>query len=309
MKRRLFIIPLVIVLLIVSTISVFASDETNNTGVSVTAGVGTPGKEVKLTVSIKSVFADNVGLVFTYNKDVLTLSENSRWLIDGQNAMSDIDVDNGIAVWGADAMDIKGDLFEVVFLVNENASAGATSDVTCQLRANWNEEIELEETVTTNVTIKNLAKITGTITSYGEKTAAVTVELLNDESTVIATDTLENGENTYEFEVEQGDYTLRFKKTKHCPREYEVSMQDLEDKIQDAEIRLYGDVTGDGRVGAPDASQILRSSNGKTSVLSNADDYLKKVADVTGDGRFGAPDASQILRYSNGKTSVFNQFE
>lgn len=78
--------------------------------------------------------------------------------------------------------------------------------------------------------------------------------------------------------------------------------------------RPHGDVNGDGKVDAKDATQILRYINGKSSVFDNkdADDYLQTldVADVYRDfnGRIviDAKDATQILRYINGKSSIFD---
>ena len=76
-----------------------------------------------------------------------------------------------------------------------------------------------------------------------------------------------------------------------------------------AEYDLYkkGDVNKDGSVDAKDATQILRSVNGKTSVIDNfTEDEISALADVNGDESVDAKDATQILRHVNGKTSVFD---
>ena len=68
-----------------------------------------------------------------------------------------------------------------------------------------------------------------------------------------------------------------------------------------------GDVNKDGSVDAKDATQILRSVNGKTSVIDNfTEDEISALADVNGDESVDAKDATQILRHVNGKTSVFD---
>ena len=308
MKRKLLITPLLVTLLIVFMLPTFASEEATNTGVTVTNGVGTPGKEVRLLVSVRSTFADNVGLVINYDEEVLTMTEESRWLIDGENELADVNVANGMAVWGADAMELKGKIFEIVFQVNENAEIGATTEVKCRLRAKWSEDTQLDGVASATVSVKNIAKITGTVSSYGDETALVTVELLNGES-VVSTAILENGESVYEFEVEQGTYVIRVSKTMHCPREYEVSMEDLEDKVQDAEIRLYGDVTGDEEVDVLDAMEVLKYSTEEQSVITNEDVYVKQMADVTGDEEIDVLDAMEIVKYSTEEQSVFDSLK
>jgi len=309
MKRKLLILPIIMALLIVCMIPTIASNETNTTGVTVADSVGAPGKEFRMKVSVRAIFADNVGLIVTYDKDVLTMSEESQWLIEGKNELFDINVANGTAVWGADAMDVKGEIFELVFRVNQNAEVGSTTEVNCQVLAMWNEDTQLDGSDTATVTIKNLAKISGAITSYGDATAPVTVELLNEESVAVDTQILEAGMNTYEFEAEQGNYVVRVSKTKHCSRNYEVSMEDLEDKVQDAEIRLYGDVNGDNKINAGDARQILKYYNGKTSVITDSDLYIKELSDINGDDKINAGDARQVLKFYNGKASKFDDFE
>ncbi|MBR6801562.1 MAG: leucine-rich repeat protein [Eubacteriaceae bacterium] len=76
------------------------------------------------------------------------------------------------------------------------------------------------------------------------------------------------------------------------------------------EFGLYelGDVTGDGKVNALDATQILRYANNKSSVLTTMEDNEKYGrADVTGDKKINALDATQILRYANNKSSVLSK--
>ena len=72
---------------------------------------------------------------------------------------------------------------------------------------------------------------------------------------------------------------------------------------------LLGDVTGDGKINALDATQILRFANNKSSVLTGCKkgDALFVAADVTNDGKINALDATQILRYANNKSSVLKK--
>ena len=69
-----------------------------------------------------------------------------------------------------------------------------------------------------------------------------------------------------------------------------------------------GDVNGDEKINALDATQILRYANNKSSVLTSMDESeMYGRADVTGDGKINALDATQILRYANNKSSVLSK--
>lgn len=307
MKRKLIIVPLIIALLVTCMLQVFAADNDSSNGVAVTNGVGAPGKQVSLQVSMPSRMTDSVGLIITYDKEILTLSEESKWLLNEDSGLADVKVEEGIAAWAGNAIDIKGDIFELVFMINENAEVGTVTDISCQLRANLGTSVELTGLATATVTVQNLAKITGTVTSYGDTTNAITVELLDSTSQIVQTKVLENGENTYEFDVEQDVYTIRISKSKHCPREYEIAMENLEDKVQDVEICLYGDVMKDGVINSRDALEILKKVANKSNMVTEWTEYTQVVGDVTGDGLITARDANEVLKKSTGKPSMFEQ--
>ncbi len=71
---------------------------------------------------------------------------------------------------------------------------------------------------------------------------------------------------------------------------------------------ILGDVNKDGSVDAKDATQILRSANGKTSAFdSMSEAEALGRGDVNKDGSVDAKDATQILRFVNGKPSVLSK--
>ena len=338
MKRKLFIVPLLVALLIVSMLPTMASEETTN-GVAVTDCAGSPGNTVKMTVSLdEEIFADNIAVRFTYDTDVLTLvtdsedetAEVSGWLLeDGLSDVSAVQGSaTGIAVWGVEnAIDVEGDILELVFVIAEETTVDTAYAVDFQLQAQWTNaagedeitlgnEVETEEglevqpvTASATVTVKELATVSGTVTSYGSSEAPVTVELLDSEGNSVDSVEVAAGSTEYSFAVGSGAYTLRFSKTKHCPREYEVDMTNLEDTVVEAEILLYGDVTGDGKILAKDAQNIMWYCTQKSSVLNNAEDYILDVADVTEDGRILAKDAQNIMWYCTQKSSVFDSLK
>ena len=97
--------------------------------------------------------------------------------------------------------------------------------------------------------------------------------------------------------------------TKTVTVSYEGFFSAFEITVKEGYVSEYarGDVNKDGSIDAKDATQILRSVNGKTSVIDNlTEDEILFLADVNADESVDAKDATQILRYVNGKSSVLN---
>ena len=156
--------------------------------------------------------------------------------------------------------------------------------------------------------------LSGVVTSFGGETEDVTLQLIPGGETEPAyTATVQGNSASYTIKnVEAGSYTLRVSKTMHTAREYTVIVG-TSDVTQNAEILLYGDVTGDGLVNSADATQINRYFSGKSSVITDGDSetqaYRLLVANVySKDNTINATDATQIKRHFSGKSSVFTDF-
>ncbi|MGM9600946.1 MAG: leucine-rich repeat protein [Faecousia sp.] len=155
--------------------------------------------------------------------------------------------------------------------------------------------------------------VSGTVTSFGGETEDVTIQLIKDGETEPAyTVTVQGKSAAYSITgVAPGTYTMKVSKTKHAAREYTITVAS-DDVTQDAQILLYGDVTGDGLVNSADATQINRYFSGKSSVIASGDSvdgYRLLVADVySTDHTVNATDATQIKRHFSGKSSVFTDF-
>ncbi len=151
--------------------------------------------------------------------------------------------------------------------------------------------------------------VSGAITSSGDADALTMVELRNADGETVDTTT---GATSYSFEnVASGDYTLIVSKTKHCPREYAITV-DGSNVEKDVEIWLYGDVNHDGKLNPSDVTQILRYCSKSKSIFDKGDDETKRyrilVASVINPGAAPtARDATQILRYTNRRSSVFDK--
>ena len=96
-------------------------------------------------------------------------------------------------------------------------------------------------------------------------------------------------------EVAAGTYTVQVSKKNHVTREYTVTVT-TGTKTQNAEIRLLGDVNGDGRVNALDYTRLLKHAN-ETQPLTDA--YALKCSDVNRDKRVNAMDYTRLLKHVN----------
>ncbi len=164
-----------------------------------------------------------------------------------------------------------------------------------------------------NATLHFNLIISGNVVSFGDVTKDVTVELLKD-GEVVCTKTVTGKNGTYTFEnVAEGDFVIRVSKTKHCPREYAVSVYD--DVVTDVSIQLYGDVTGDGIINNADALQINRKNSNQLSVFDSGDESIKTYRLITGnvtaitatDTVVNNADVLQINRANANLTSVFDR--
>ena len=154
-------------------------------------------------------------------------------------------------------------------------------------------------TVYLRFNIGNGSTVSGTVTSYGSASEAVTVTLTKQGVTTPAfTDTLTGNSVDYSFEtVPAGTYTLKVEKKGHAPWTESITV-DSTAIAKDVTVYLWGDVNRDGDVTAADAQEIQR----KAAKLSSAYDtepnksYWILRADVNRDGDVTAADAQEIQR-------------
>ena len=137
--------------------------------------------------------------------------------------------------------------------------------------------------------------LSGTVKSFGSTTAPVTVQLFKSGSSAAAYNTTVKGNSaSYTISgVASGSYTMKVSKKNHVTREYTVTVT-TGTKTQNAEIRLLGDVNGDGRVNAMDYTRLLRHVN-ETQPLTDA--YALKCSDVSRDTRVNTMDYTRLLKH------------
>ena len=139
--------------------------------------------------------------------------------------------------------------------------------------------------------------LSGTVKSYNSTTDPVTVQLFKSGSSSAAYNTAVKGNSaSYTISgVTPGTYTMKVSKKNHVTREYSVTVS-TGTKTQNAEIRLLGDVNGDGRVNTMDCTRLFKHVN-KTQLLTDA--YAQKCADTNGDGRVNTMDCTALFKHVN----------
>ncbi len=144
----------------------------------------------------------------------------------------------------------------------------------------------------------------------GAAVQGAVVELLKDGEVVAFASS--NGKY-YFTDIDPDSYTLRVSKDGYATREYEITVDG--DTVADTEIRLYGDVTGDGLINNADVFQINRKGTNNSSVfdLQEDYDYRLKVANVTAltgnDTLINNSDVLQINRKTANFSSIFDMFK
>ncbi len=138
---------------------------------------------------------------------------------------------------------------------------------------------------------ETLATISGKIKSFGSDTDDIIIELFAEGSEAANyTATVKGNAATYSMEgVAEGTYTLKVTKANHITQEYTIVV-DEENIIQDAEIWLFGDVTGEGRVDSTDYLRIKGAFLG----TFNLEGVSALAGDVTGEGRIDSTDYLRI---------------
>ena len=128
--------------------------------------------------------------------------------------------------------------------------------------------------------------ISGTVKSFTSNDttdeAKVVTLVLSKNGTEVESKTVNGTSGEYSFSVEPGTYTLTVSKKDHATRTYTVVVTN-EDKPQNVEIHLWGDVNGDGKVSTIDAALANWHVQGTKTIT---DEYTLLCADVvdTGDG-------------------------
>ena len=142
------------------------------------------------------------------------------------------------------------------------------------------------------------SSISGLVDYANTLAGDVTLTLMQDNE-VCETVTAIDG--AYNFTgLSDGTYTVKIEKTGHAAREYEVVV-DGESVEQDGQIRLMGDINGDGIVDVLDANQITLHARGVT-LLSG---YEYDCANIDGDEEVNVIDANSVILHVRGREQLW----
>ena len=146
--------------------------------------------------------------------------------------------------------------------------------------------------------------VSGTITSYGSASEAVTVTLLQGMSVIGSPQVLTGASGsapysqTYSFDtVPAGTYTLKVEKKGHAPFTKEIIVGDS-NVTENVTVYLIGDVNGDGKIDANDMQRIYAHISGENKFSNLAQ------GDVNGDGKVDANDMQRIYAHISGENPL-----
>lgn len=144
----------------------------------------------------------------------------------------------------------------------------------------------------------NGSSISGLVDYASAVTGDVTLTLMKDSEVC---DTVTAIDGAYNFTgLSDGTYTVKIEKTGHAAREYEVVVEG-ESVEQDGQIRLMGDINGDGIVDVLDANQITLHARGVT-LLSG---YEYDCANIDGDEEVNVIDANSVILHVRGREQLW----
>ena len=112
-----------------------------------------------------------------------------------------------------------------------------------------------------------------------------------------------NGE--YKLAAWRPAYDISNKHYAYAVRITDVTVNGTDVNVDEnaTKLWLYGDVSGDGKIDAGDATNILAYVIGKSSSI---DEDNKAIGDVNDDGNVDAGDATNVLAYIIGKSSILD---
>ena len=144
--------------------------------------------------------------------------------------------------------------------------------------------------------------LSGTVKSFNSTTNPVTVQLFKSGSSSAAYNTTVKGNSaSYTISgITPGTYTMKVSKKNHVTREYTVTVS-AGTKTQNAEIRLLGDLNGDGKISTAD---VLKANfHAKRVNLLTGYEFL--CADVNGDGKISTVDVNKINSHAKKVTLLW----
>ena len=145
-------------------------------------------------------------------------------------------------------------------------------------------------------------EINGTITSYGDNTDNILIQLYNKANgeIIFEKNVIGNNINYTIQDVAAGNYIIKFIKDNHVAREYEIELENS-NITQDAKIYLIGDINADGKVNIKDWNKLYDHIN-ETNILTG---YEFLCADTNVDGKVNNKDWNRLYEHINEENPLY----
>lgn len=144
------------------------------------------------------------------------------------------------------------------------------------------------------------ATISGSITSGGNTTDPVTVELWTADAEAAAYTVTTQGDAYSIAGVVAGTYTLKVSKLNHVTREYTISVG-TDAVAQDVKIHQIGDVDGNGKINTGDVAKLNAHLKGTNKLT---DEYMILCANVNG-GSLNMGDTASLYAHIKGTKKLY----
>ena len=186
------------------------------------------------------------------------------------------------------------------FHVNVEGIPASAYTLTTEYTNQWRDylKVVMEFTIPDSVGVT----LSGTITSFGDDTDEIMIELIPEGLTETAYYTVVVG-NTAKYNllnVAAGTYVVKVSKANHVTREYTIVVG-TEAVAQDVKIHLKGDVNGDGKITIVDVNRANLHFKNK-SALSG---YELLCADINGDGKVTIVDVNRMNLHFKNKNKLW----
>ena len=142
--------------------------------------------------------------------------------------------------------------------------------------------------------------MTGTINVLGDDTSAPVDIVITSGGQNVYEGTAENAEYSVPA-LNAGHYTVTFSREDCAPRSYDVVIDEDAELNLTAELKLYGDINGDGNITTADAAQANAHARGSMTIIG----YDFTVLDVSKDGKITTTDYGMINAHAQGVISLW----
>lgn len=284
-------------------VSVVNPIENLPTTITLEADETSPGTMVEIPVKI----TNNKGVMgyklnFTFDKTQVTPRSIRKGFEYAGSLVDNIGVTEGVfsVLWNSiEDMSLDGVLFYILFEVSEEAELGDTEiSVAFSPEDTFNEQWE---DVVFKCSVLNLQIYDSDRIVRPAQGSSTVINRTNNYIYGVSSSTL-SIENIISIKSGYSVVCVPVQNTLGTGTKVNVYFEG--NIVESYTIIIFGDVTGDGNIGSPDADRIIDYTNWVYEWDATADGAYLRAADVNGDGVVDAVDADIIIEYENWRMSI-----